>query len=49
MDYELKDKFLEARDVTGGYSSGPDILHGCNISVDKGEIDVIVGPNGAGK
>ena len=49
MDYELKDKFLEARDVTGGYGSGPDILHACNISVDKGEIAVIVGPNGAGK
>ena len=49
MDNELKDKFLEARDVTGGYGSGPDILHACNISVDKGEIAVIVGPNGAGK
>ena len=49
MNYELKDKFLEARDVTGGYGSGPDILHACNISVDKGEIAVIVGPNGAGK
>ena len=49
MDYESKDKFLEARDVTGGYGSGPDILHACNISVDKGEIAVIVGPNGAGK
>ena len=49
MDYESKYKFLEARDVTGGYGSGPDILHACNISVDKGEIVVIVGPNGAGK
>ena len=49
MNNELKDKFLEARDVTGGYGSGPDILHACNISVDKGEIVVIVGPNGAGK
>ena len=49
MDYELTDKFLEAREVTGGYGSGPDILHACNISVDKGEIAVIVGPNGAGK
>ena len=40
--------FLEARDMTGGYG-GADILHGCSISVDKGEIAVIVGPNGAGK
>ena len=49
MDYELTDKFLEALRSYGGYGSGPDILHACNISVDKGEIAVIVGPNGAGK
>lgn len=35
--------------MTGGYGAGPDILHGCTISVDRGEIAVIVGPNGAGK
>ena len=46
---ELDDKFLEARKITGGYGSGPDILHSCDISVGKGEIAVIVGPNGAGK
>nr|CAA6823046.1 MAG: Branched-chain amino acid transport ATP-binding protein LivF (TC 3.A.1.4.1) [uncultured Thiotrichaceae bacterium] len=40
--------YLEGKDLTGGYG-GPDILHGCNISVDKGEVAVIVGPNGAGK
>ena len=34
--------------MSGGYE-GVDILHGCNISVDKGEIAVVVGPNGAGK
>ena len=45
----LEDKFLEARKITGGYGSGPDILHSCDISVGKGEIAVIVGPNGAGK
>ena len=34
--------------MTGGY--GPtDILHGCTLSVEKGQIAVIVGPNGAGK
>ena len=31
-----------------GYG-GADILHGCSISVEEGEIAVIVGPNGAGK
>ena len=46
---KLEDKFLEARKITGGYGSGPDILHSCDISVGKGEIAVIVGPNGAGK
>ncbi len=35
--------------MSGGYGGGADILHGCDISVDKGEITVIVGPNGAGK
>jgi len=46
---ELENKFLEAHKITGGYDSGPDILHSCDISVGKGEIAVIVGPNGAGK
>ncbi|NQU57365.1 MAG: ABC transporter ATP-binding protein, partial [Rhodospirillales bacterium] len=40
--------FLTGKDLSGGYG-GADILHGCNISVDKGEIAVVVGPNGAGK
>ena len=35
--------------MSGGYGSGPDILHDCTIAVDEGEIAVIVGPNGAGK
>jgi len=34
--------------MTGGYG-GADILKGCTISVECGEIAVIVGPNGAGK
>ncbi|KAJ56837.1 branched-chain amino acid ABC transporter ATPase [Actibacterium mucosum KCTC 23349] len=45
----MADPFLNAENMTGGYGSGADILHGCNISVDKGQIAVIVGPNGAGK
>jgi branched-chain amino acid transport system ATP-binding protein len=40
--------FLAGENMTGGYG-GADILHGCDIAVDKGEIAVIVGPNGAGK
>lgn len=40
--------FLTAENMTGGYG-GADILHSCNIVVERGEIVVIVGPNGAGK
>ncbi len=41
-------KFLSALNMTGGYG-GADIVHNCDITVEKGEIAVIVGPNGAGK
>lgn len=40
--------FLIGQNMTGGYG-GADILHGCTLSVEKGQIAVIVGPNGAGK
>ncbi len=41
-------KFLSALNMTAGYG-GPDIIHECDITVEKGEIAVVVGPNGAGK
>ena len=40
--------FLQGESLYGGYG-GADILHGCSISVNKGEVAVVVGPNGAGK
>ncbi len=40
--------FLVGENLVGGYG-GADILRGCTIEVDEGEIAVIVGPNGAGK
>ena len=40
--------FLSGVDMIGGYG-GADILKGCSIEVNEGEIAVIVGPNGAGK
>ena len=40
--------FLSGKDLVGGYG-GADILKGCTIDVNEGEIAVIVGPNGAGK
>ena len=41
-------KYLSALNMTGGYG-GADIIHRCDITVDRGEIAVVVGPNGAGK
>ena len=41
--------YLIGDSMSGGYGGGPDILHDCTISVDEGQIAVIVGPNGAGK
>ncbi len=40
--------YLIGDDMVGGYG-GADILKGCTIEVNEGEIAVIVGPNGAGK
>jgi len=40
--------FLAAMQMTGGYG-GADIIHDCSITVEQGEIAVVVGPNGAGK
>ena len=44
----MAEPYLIGDAMTGGYG-GADILHGCTIAVDPGEIAVIVGPNGAGK
>ena len=40
--------FLIGENMVGGYG-GQNILNDCTISVDEGEIAVVVGPNGAGK
>jgi branched-chain amino acid transport system ATP-binding protein len=45
----MSEPFLIGEAMTGGYGAGPDILHQCTIAVEKGEIAVIVGPQGAGK
>ena len=45
----LAEPFLIGEGMIGGYGRGADILHGCTIAADEGEIAVIVGPNGAGK
>ena len=40
--------FLVGEKMVCGYG-GANILHGCTVGVDPGEIAVVVGPNGAGK
>ena len=40
--------YFVGEEMTGGYG-GADILKGCTVEVEQGEIAVIVGPNGAGK
>ena len=39
---------LEVKDIHAGYG-GMNILNGVNMTIDQGDIGVIVGPNGAGK
>ena len=39
--------FFEGNKMTGGYGNGPDIIHSCSVTVDRGEIVSILGPNGA--
>ena len=41
--------FFEGIKMTGGYGNGPDIIHSCTVTVDRGEIVSVLGPNGAGK
>ncbi len=45
---ERENGALAGEKMVGGYG-GSDILKGCTVNVDEGEIAVIVGPNGAGK
>lgn len=40
---------LEFRDVNFGYEPGKDILHGINVSLEKGKTYALIGPTGGGK
>jgi branched-chain amino acid transport system ATP-binding protein len=40
---------LRTEDLVAGYLPEVDILNGCNVHVDEGELVGIIGPNGAGK
>jgi branched-chain amino acid transport system ATP-binding protein len=40
---------IEVKEVHAGYLPGVNILNGCNLVANKGELIGIIGPNGAGK
>jgi branched-chain amino acid transport system ATP-binding protein len=40
---------VEVKDLHAGYLPGVNILNGCNLVANKGELIGIIGPNGAGK
>ena len=45
----MTETVLRTTDLVAGYITGVNILNGCNVHVDKGELVGIIGPNGAGK
>jgi len=46
---EAKTPVVEIKDLTAGYLPGVNILNGCNLTANDGELIGIIGPNGAGK
>ena len=40
---------LSLENVSVGYGSSPDILHGITLDVNKSEMLALIGKNGAGK
>jgi branched-chain amino acid transport system ATP-binding protein len=42
-------EILRADEIRAGYVPGVDILNGCSLTLNAGEIVGIIGPNGAGK
>ncbi len=45
----VEEHLLVAEDLVAGYIPEVDILTGCSVHVDDGELVGIIGPNGAGK
>ena len=44
-----KTPVVEAKDLHAGYLPGINILNGCSLTANQGELIGIIGPNGAGK
>lgn len=40
---------VEFKDVAFGYESGPEVLHGIDLQIRRGDVIAVLGPNGAGK
>ena len=43
------ERLIDAHDIHAGYLPGVNILNGCALHLDEGEVVGIIGPNGAGK
>ena len=49
MDSTANSPLVSATELVAGYLPGINILNGCNLYANKGELVGIIGPNGAGK
>ena len=45
----MSQPLIEVKNVVAGYLPGVNILNGCSLTAQEGEIVGIIGPNGAGK
>ena len=48
-DAHTEKAVVVAQDLVAGYFPGVNILNGCSMYVEPGELVGIIGPNGAGK
>ena len=46
---ETSAPLIEFEDVSFAYEDGPEVLHGINLTVRRGDVIALLGPNGAGK
>ncbi|WP_367319460.1 ABC transporter ATP-binding protein [Streptomyces sp. HUAS ZL42] len=49
MSADERTPVLAAEDIVAGYITGVDVLRGCSVRVEPGELVGVIGPNGAGK
>ena len=44
-----KTPLVKFKEVGFGYEEGPEVLHGINLDIHRGDVIAVLGPNGAGK